>query len=438
MKKILFSAGSLAVLGACASTDPGGGASIQYYLPKTNVAASLTMIMEKCPDANGKNMELDSKLSLAASAGADATYYQVDGKDLASVRTKRNVTINVDKNGVISGVNASVEDRTSAIISNTIGTVTKLIGLGAPPPGVTTNDPGARLQCRTEISNAIAQVASLKAEIARLRAELTNSANPTRRSELLEDINALAFELARLRTGPLTQTLTANIDTGTSAPATSQGVTFDYAELREKWFVVPMVTPPSPGPGVPPPPATAAPLTDANMDFLFGVSWSASNITPTPGLSPAPSKTLGSCKLAMYVPAQTRARFELSPYGAAIQSSKQAKAATPIAQWGNPDTLCLSARFAENRTVNVSFTPFGQRKSLTWTSAARGEAVTSALSGLAENAASLNTSLEGPTEQEKQQETINNVDRLLKYNAARLCEEAAKAGATSCPEPSSD
>lgn len=83
--------------------------------------------------------------------------------------------------------------------------------------------------------------------------------------------------------------------------------------------------------------------------------------------------------------------------------------------------------------MNMAFNAFGERKSLTWSSGARGEAISGAVASLAESGGTVTSLFDEPSELERQKALIGEVDTRLKYNAAKLCEEAAKAGATSCP-----
>ena len=150
------------ILAGCASTNPGQGATINYLMPETNVTATLTLVLESCPNSSGKGMEVDTTLAVTATAVAGNKIYQLDAAQLASARANRNITVNVAENGVISGINSSVEDRTVAILSNTANTILRTATLAAasrPDP----NDPGPRLKCKSEISNQINAVNRLEA-----------------------------------------------------------------------------------------------------------------------------------------------------------------------------------------------------------------------------------------------------------------------------------
>lgn len=424
-------------LTACVTTNPGEGASIQYKLPKTSATASLTMILDNCPtDTDG--IKVEASLSVTASAGVQDTPVIVSGAELASIRTRRSLTINVNEDGVLSGVNAASEDRTSAIISNTLSAVTTLTGAltGPPPTGTKVKDPGARMRCNKETRDHLTNISNLRAEIEGLRHELSRSGPTRSRSDISEDINVLALEVARIRTGPLMQVLNASVPLGVSPSPTYAALEFKYEKISEDWFEVPMTTLPSPAPGVPTPSPIAQPLTKEELNFVFGAAWKSDVIVPTDALSRSGSrKKVGSCKLKLAVPSQTQGTISLQPYGIAIADVAEDSMNTPIPQWNPNDHICLSARFAENRTVAVTFNPFGQRQSLSWTSQAQGETATSALSSLATSATGLKTALEGQSELERQQAEILRVNTQIQYNNVTLCEMAAQEGATSCPTP---
>ena len=417
------------ILAGCASTNPGQGATINYLMPETNVTATLTLVLESCPNSSGKGMEVDTTLAVTATAVAGNKIYQLDAAQLASARANRNITVNVAENGVISGINSSVEDRTVAILSNTANTILRTATLAAasrPDP----NDPGPRLKCKSEISNQINAVNRLEGRIKTLRESLNGSIDTVSNSKIIEDINLLALEIARIRTEELTQTLTKRIPLKNMESPTATDLGLDYDPLRKNWFKEPVSSTQSP---------VAQPLTNDEMKFHFGLTSETKNLPVSPAITSNKTRKLGDCSLEIRVPGQKRGTIKVTPYGNSIRDKvSESKVSTPIPQWDTDNKICLSTRFAENRNLNITYNSFGQPVSLAWMSRARAEAVTGALATSLSDVNRLQNGLGGDTQAELEQATINEVDRLLRFNTARLCLEAVRAGATSCPDPSSE
>lgn len=414
---------SVAIAG-CASTDPGSGAAIQYRLPETKASAVLTLAMVKCPDKNGAGMELEPSLAIVAKASAGDDLHVIYARDLASVRTKRTLTVNVDDNGVISGINSEVEDRTAAIIANVASTAVKVAAIALAPDIDGGNGAQSKLTCKDDFEDIVERASDLKEIVETLQIELAKADAAASRKELREEIDAVAFEIARLRTGPLSKAVVANIPL-TLADGAAQDLVFKYDGLLEDWFNAPaLITTdgaiPNPNP----------PTEQERMDAFFGVRLTINDVTAHPVQAKAAKD---NCKFKIAVPAQTKVTIKLKPSGEALADVGEKAATIPVAQRGGDEFVCLSARFAESRSMNMAFNAFGERKSLTWSSGARGEAISGAVASLAESGGTVTSLFDEPSELERQKALIGEVDTRLKYNAAKLCEEAAKAGATSCP-----
>jgi len=203
--------------------------------------------------------------------------------------------VSVDDNGVISGVNASSEDRTAAIISNTLSTITTLAGAFASPAADGRLPiPAMVLQCKEETLKGLQAVDALRGQISELRTDLSTAVSPRKKSEIVEDINALATEIARLRTGPLRQVLSASIPLGNKALPQGGNIEFNYDKINKDWFE--MQAPPG-ADGTPPRSSDTRPLTKTELDNLFKISWTSADTVTATALPLASSRKLKSCKL---------------------------------------------------------------------------------------------------------------------------------------------
>ncbi|WP_223788785.1 hypothetical protein [Marinicella meishanensis] len=425
------------LLSGCATTNPGSGASTKYYLPKTIVKADLTLILKGCTNnPNGHaTIEVEPKLNVSLIPSNDGVARVIHGQHLGSDRTKRQLTVTTHPSGLIAGINTTNQDQTAAIISNVASFATKVLSVAALADSTTPADK-IRFECHPDVSKHLNSIANLKDNIKDQQQILRAVNFPSSPKKIQEDIDALAVEISKIRTSsPMSLTFSKNIPIEQVSllddpkdEYLEQELEFDFADVFEKWLIKSELN------GI---------EKEKSAEYNFAkkhlrINWAGKKSRQTNATISSSDKSVDfkACELSILVPPLTHIDLQITPKGSLYDDKlTESTQSIPAPQLSDPEKLCLSVAFAENRTVNMSFNKFGQRTSFTWNSEARAEAVTGALAGIAKDVSTTMSSLEGQSELDKQLETINQVNTQIQYNNALLCQQAAAEGATSCPAP---
>ena len=440
-------------------------ASVEYQLPVTTAKVSADLVLQSC-DANKPVATPKITVLPVSNPNSNSTQrYQLFGADLSSFTKNRQLAVELYPNSALKSVNGGVADRTGAIITNVLKTGAGIVGLvggPSPPP-----PPPITGECNTATKEALAQVKALQGQIKLLRTKLP-SATPPEAEELRLAVDALAAEVARLRTGQLHLTLEREIsfrkghsarsqqfealqaslqpDSLAAAMRNSQGgvIRWKSNELA-KWLEVPQgehaveffavgyCVGLSPQHSQVPAPTCLADTAEGH-----GITETTLADLKVPDFIEVPqcySQTPRPCSktLVMREPANaTMVIVSLSDHlKDAPPDHRLASQELQISQWGSINELPLSTGLGGNFTFAAGFNEFGRKTSFTWKSDARGEALTSAAAGIVDAAGTFRKAF--TTDLEEQQAEILELETQKKLNALRFCREVIEAGGFTCP-----
>lgn len=401
--------GSLTSGSAVAAKPPkvqDTASSITYTLPETQVRAGIDLVVTNCSP-----VEVKGAVALLASAIPSPNHrFTIRGADRAWFRLKRDLTLDLHPNGALKSVNGAVSDRSAAIIFN----VVKMLATGVSIGLMYDSTP----RCNDEVSKKLNDAKKLGHRITELQTEIIDKKpdSPDGLADLQEQIDVLANRLAAIEQESLTVRLSKTIDfeSGMAKEGGYEGVLrWDHSQLGSH-FDVP----------------------DDGKNLTFDLAWKLTD--PRCGAEtkciswPADSvAACGNCSDTLVfrepVPATLEVSMPLHPVvaGANLQF--------PMAQWGTLTYFPLRAKFGEKRSLRLAMDEFGRRLSYTWSSAARGEEITSAASGIVDGVAAYRNARESEDTMARKAE-IEEFETLMEWNAMKRCQAAMEAGASKCPE----
>ncbi|MXO58486.1 hypothetical protein GRI89_02850 [Altererythrobacter salegens] len=425
------------LLGGCATTRPDApvartdATSIQYELPETHAQVALELVLKKCDGG----IEAAPTLTLspvAAPTPYDQHRFRIYGADLASFTKNRSLKIELHPNRAIKSINGGVADRTGAIITGALKVIAGLVPFDA------STLPVAGSSCNPATRDALARIDILDKRIKALRATL-DTIDPIRAEQTRLGIDALALEVARLKTGQLTLGLTTEIS---FMKGIDGGLISWRKDQLSKWFD-----------NVADNPTTFALGYCLETTASARKNGGASCLTSQANTG---NTSLGQIDMAKYVPPLPGCLSETSKcaqtivfrepvdmvltviaitkdFGAAREEKTLKQLTLPVAQWGDITQLELTAGFAETKTMALGLDEFGRRGSFEWKSDARGEAIVGAAGSIVDASAALRKTID-TQEQQAQQAAITSLETEQKYNKLKLCEEIIRAGGFKCPE----
>lgn len=398
--RALITVFAMAPLAACQTTQPLSAASMDYRLPRTDAAVTLTLTLKEC-----EPLKLDADLKVAAKPGAHSSVYRVPGEILASNHIRRGLSISVSDKGVIKGVNAENADRTPQIVGNILKTVTTL----APVLGDRAFVPPACPLVNDATRTAVLRAAAIERQILTLRSELSQTTAPPTKLERqkMKDIELLSAEIGGLRAGPLLVETTGRIKLEKGELAGGP-VELDMDPFS-KWFNT----------NVPP----------QAVNGLIGLVWTAA-VKPDNAtvIRTAGSRTLRTCKLSLPMPNPVAVDVSVSGQGSLLPPGLTKTETLPAAQLGDPRQLCIDVGFGEARSIQLAFDDYGRTTEFKWSSEATAEAVSGAVAGYATDGASLITTLRGKSDVQLQKDEIERIKTQNELDALRACEAAKAAG----------
>ena len=424
-------------------------ASIEYRLPVTTAKLSLQLTLQSCP-ADGPIAEGKVTITPVANPGdAPAEHYRIDGANLQSFTRSRSISVERYSNEALKSINGEVADRTGAIISNILSIGGGLVGLVGTDSGRRATSPTCNLATR----RALEQVNQLTARIAAFRLQLPGASEEVAH-RLRQAIDALAGEVARLRTEELQLSLEREINFRAGLPGVQRTrggvITWTEGDLA-KWLQVEArstttVTHFKLAYCVDPT-AEAADVRCNGQVVEQQAGQEAEAVTRLPEgererghvASPGcfdPDIALRCPRSLVFrdpVAARLRVIAHDSRFEGKTPNEQMAQSSLWIAQWGTLTELPLSVGFGGNFTMAAGFDEFGRRTSLTWKSGARGEGITGAISPIVTAGTALNNAF--TTELEMQQQEITRLETQQKLNRLEFCRQVIEAGGFNCPTP---
>ena len=420
IKKTLFCSALAILVASCSTTNPGNGAYIEYYLPKTNVDLTLIMSLDSCGTDSIDDVKITVKLAVLATPGRESRPVRILGEDLASFRTRRVVKVNVHDTGVLSGVNTTVEDKTAVIVSNALTTATNLRLLS----DLSGEPSGRKIVCSADAKKKLKNIATLEKIVSNYTALLSKENYKGSRVKIAKEINTISLEIARNRLTYLTTEIRAPLPLGDAPLDSKQSLAFALNDQVKGWFRTKAVSPPY---NIP-----SRQITENDFRSFINVVWSTKAVVPISNTQNFAKKTLKKCRRYLSVPPTRNSILTIDSTSNSQVSVSGINMVIPVPQWGGSEKICLDAAIAENRSFGISFDKFGRRNNFDWTSEARGEVFSGALGSISNAASSLNSNPDEPSTIDQQKAKIDQINTQLQYNNALLCEAAAAAGATSC------
>jgi hypothetical protein len=425
------------------NTSPGStrmpeAAEITYHLADTELTLSLSLMVDDCTDQG-----LSATPTLAVvPVPVRGVSHTIGGHDLAARLKKRDLTIALHENGTIKSINASTENRLAAVLGNVFKFATGLATMG------TASFVNTKTICKPEVERALEQVVALRTQIANQRQRMTTLTDPQQILQTRQSIEALAEQVAELRTGSLRAELKTTV-----RPALPKGSSTKALQIAVEWpngTLADLVKTPE-----------QATAQARRFDVLLEVE--LPNVAErAEGDAPAcddnrcpflivreapPTKLIVRAKTpASWRPSTTETQTApatrqdaMSPSSRSTSETPQrdlvlAELRVPIGQFGSLHYLPLRARFGQSRTVKLEFDQFGRRTSFTWGSNAAAEGVTSGLVDLIGAANAYHTAATGQTSLQEQQARVTELETRLKLNKLLACEEILLAGGYACPQ----
>jgi hypothetical protein len=400
---LLRAAGVIAVLclPACATTNPGDAAGIDYRLPRTDAAVTLGLDITGCSP-----LTVDYSLKIDPVAGAQDDYIHIPGSALVSKVTQTALTVSVDDNDVISSINAGATDKRAQILADVVKIAAAIapiaIGIAGPsiartPGPAPAPPPGATLDCASATTSKLQAVGTLKTHLDKLKTQALTSSNP---SAVQKDIDAVAALLVAARN-----------DVHVDVKFTVKPEDLPVTPPKELEFDPDAQT------------ALGKLLQPINPTTLKALALQAtlapikiSTSVPKPAI-----ETLASCDQTIPMPYAKPVSMKVSPTGALFTDKSDVTqtlhASQKIGALGATRDYCVSAGLGESRTVGLTLDKFGRVTTLTWNADASAANVSSALAGSASDLATL-LALDP-----KALRTKAELDKLSNENALRQAQQ---------------
>ena len=418
MQRFLF-LGACAFLCACSTSNPEDGAGIDYHLPRTDVTVTMSLDVTSCGTDPINDVKIKSEFKSDVVAGAQAAVYHLSGKDLISGSIKRKIEVAVDDNGVISSVNSTATDETTAIIGSFVKIAATAVAFGS------SSQDHWVLACLPATKLALIQIAGTLSHIDRLRTSLATTADP---DKVQQQINQLAAQIVTMKT-LIHRDISVKVSLENSWKDTKL-VEFKLQPLDELL----VATNVGPSGGAPLPPSSAPQFHGLDVEAHF----ENNSITASNAIDPASKEAPSSCDQSLVVPSPQSVTFIVEPAGEYFSGKAKTanngiiKTNLVAAQLAQPTKLCISARLGEDRTINLKFNKFGQVNDFTWDAASQVANVTGALAGAVPDAAKVVTTGEG-LELAKEKAELERLQTAQALKKAQACQALLDAGASSCP-----
>lgn len=387
------------LMAACATTDPRTAADIRYRLPRTDAKVNLALTLRDCSP-----IRIDvASTSLSPVVRADKKEYVIPADKIASSRVARKLKVELSDEGVLTAINTTSTDKTAQIIGNYIQGIAQIAGavLLAPAPSPEFVGPRTPVKCHPATAIAVDRHKKIADEIDSMRH--SPKSPPV---EYWKTMQALAAELGALE-AYLTIDVKGSIEIekdlySQKAPAS---VKLGLGPF-EKWFVI----------------ASPEELAE-NVEL----KWWGAEVVPTTARTVA-----RKCDLGLSIPAPTMVTVKVE--GRQWIGKAQGDVTFPAAQRGSDSELCLDVAIGEGRTVALTLDNFGRTKVYDWSSDASAEAISAAFAGSSKSIASIVPIIKGPSDLDRKQNEITELEAELKVQDLRACIKTRQNGG-SCPKP---
>lgn len=403
----------ITLLQACATTNPGTAAGIYYRMPRTDALVTLTLDVEACTP----RLKVESGLKIDPVAGLREGLWHVSGEELASAMKKRSLTIDVDDNGLITGVNATTADQTAAVL----GSIIKIAAIAAT---FAQDNPESSpvIICSAATQTNLALTTALPTQINQIKAGLATSPKP---EDDQKRIDALAAQLVAAKAALHVETTAKlKLETTMSGTANAKPLEFDLTPLKDVFTTGFVGTNPKQSiPGID---------NSAKPGLLVKAYYVPVELKN--GLNGGNTSGVETCKMTITVPATQNVKVMLDHSGSIVRGNgAEVSQLLPASQLGTDGLLCLSAGFGENRTLGLKFDKYGRTSEFSYSAESRATTVAGALAGAAPDASTFVKTLQG----RKLADDKAELDRLTTEQSlakARACQQLLDAGASSCPK----
>lgn len=424
----------IAAVAMCACAAQGSkpdaaqdGSYIDYRLPVTAAMVNVNLTITSCTPL--KASAVVALNPVVRPSPYDEHQFRIRGTDLASFWKKRELKIELYPNNAIKSLNASVADRTGAIITNAIKIVGALAAFDPSAPR-----PAGAPVCNPATDQAVRDADVLKGRIKALQQQVVNApaANP---EAIRKQIDAVAAEVGRLQADSLTIALTQTIEFGNKEDAA--GFVRWKAEDFRKWF------------------KSAGAETIPEWSLAWCVERPKAGQDPTCSADQAKGSEAGTldarrlekavlpecvaskCARTLVFREPRIAALALVTASDAFADIKPdtqlAQATFPMPQWGVMTYFPLDVGFAGSKSLTLTFDEFGRRTSFGWASDAQGEGMTGAAQGILDAAGAYRTARAGEALAAEKAE-LDALDTQQKLNKLRRCKAVLDAGGFVCPE----
>jgi hypothetical protein len=397
-----------------ASADPEA-ASVKYSLADTELKLVLTLVLDGCDEAT---LRVTPTLSITAAAVPGTKRYEVTGTRLAGALKKRDLTLALYENGTIKSLSATTENRLAAVLANVFKLATTLAGTAVPKALVS--------RCKPEVVDALDRVTALRARSKTLREGMASATDANSIRLTRQALEALAAEIADLRTKTLQVDLTGSFKPAPlsaadrlAGKAISTTVTWSSDPLK-KWLV-------NAG-------SAEAEAEKFNVNLELTPPKSVEVIESEPTCDKCPFIAIREPVVAKVVALAVTQEVWYARDAPTPLPGNLGELQAPIGQWGQTRYLILKARFGQSRSVKLDFDQFGRKTAFTWGSNASAEGVTAGLGEITSAAAAYSATRVDQTTLQEQQAKVAELETRLKLNKLMACEQILLAGGYACPE----
>ena len=417
------------------------GNYVEYALPVTTAKLTADMVLLSCTGGVPLAKTVVTITPVANPNPLPQQRFRLYGSNFSSFWKNRSFEVELHANDGLKSVNGAAADRTGAIISNVLKIGTGLVGMfGAGV--VPSND---KIECNDTTAKALVRAERLRSEIVDQRVALASA--PVGRAEVLrKHIDALASELARLRSEDLHLSLERELPFHEGAPEQNHPVRTGAGRVHwtgnelAKWLNTTGEAPVRPfslaycaDRSTSRYAAEAISCTTSLVDTRLRPSNPNSEVQPARPGCWQPTMAV-SCPRTLVTREPVAATIVVLSTTDTIKGGAGAKLQTRdllISQWGTIEETRLDVGFGGNMSLKAGFDEFGRKTSMTWKSDSRGEAMTGALAGVVDGANSFRNAFD--TNIEAQQAEILELETQQKLNKLRFCREVIEAGGFTCP-----
>lgn len=389
------------------------GTEIDYSLPATAAKVRVELALVSCADD-----AIHAVPTVTVSPiGGSSTELQRLIVTRPSWFQKRDLNVELFENGTIKSLNGGASDRTLDMAVSAVKIGVALAPMLLAPPPMAIAPPS--LECSQSALNALDEARLLEARILTLRRELA-TAPRGQIEDRQAQITALAEEVARLKTGPLTLILEDTI----TFERSSGFLRWDGDALR-KWLAKPE-------------PQRSYDLFQIRYCALLAGQTDRDCQNPADRRQVIPLCGLNCVLIAnpamatLTVASTPESGFYRADGSPLAPESRLNRTSLAIGQWGSYTPTYFEAGFAEQWTTGMAFDAFGRQRSLSSTSDARGAIAFTAAQAISGD---INAAVRTAATDSLAAVTSRTADLTarMELNRLRYCQAIIEAGGFVCP-----